>query len=176
MKSSGAKGPGPAPKDTDRFMAAAKEGDSKALSAFLKKFGKQRIDSRNTHGDTALTLASRFNQAAVVKTLLEAGAGVDVRDSHRGTALMAAAVGGHVDVIKELIAHGADVTKKSYAHKTAFWYADVNNHPEAAALIADAPRLRAEKAARLTAETAGSLTGGLEKLLVVRKPLRLVRI
>lgn len=170
---SGRTGPGPSPQDLDCFMTAAKEGDSKKVSAFLQKFGKSRIDSRNSHGDTALTLAARFNQAAVVKTLLEAGAGVDVRDSHRGTALMAAAVGGHTEVIKELLAHGADVNKKSYAHKTALWYAGVNNHRQAAALIADAPGQRAEAAARLTRETAGSLTNGLEKPLVVRKPLRL---
>ncbi|TAL34079.1 MAG: ankyrin repeat domain-containing protein [Alphaproteobacteria bacterium] len=154
-------------------MTAAKEGDSKLIWTFLKEFGKSRIDSKDSHGDTALTLAARFNQVAVVRMLLEAGAGVDVRDGHRGTALMAAAVPGNIDVIRELLAQGADVTKKSYAHKTALWYAEVNNHPEAAALIADAPRLRAEKAARITAETAGSLTGGLEKPLVVLKPLKL---
>jgi ankyrin repeat protein len=163
----------PSPQDLDGFTAAAKKGDSKTVSAFLQTFGTSCIDSRNSQGDTGLTLAARFNQVAVVQTLLEAGAGADVRDSHRGTALMAAAVGGHIGVIKLLLAQGADVTKKSYAHKTALWYAEVNHHAEAAALISDAPRLRAEAAARLTAETAGSLTGGLEKPLVVCKPLKL---
>ena len=167
------KGPGAPPQDVERFIIAAREGDADAVSAFLKKFGNRGVDSKNTRGDTALTLAARFNHVSVVRALLAAGAGVDVRDAHRGTALMASAVGGHVEVIRELLAQGADVAKKSYAHKTALWYAEVNNHRQAAALIADAPRQRAEAAALFVRETAGSLTTGLEKPLVVRKPLKL---
>lgn len=167
------KGPGGSPQDVERFIGAAREGDTDAVSAFLKKFDKERIDSKNTGGDTALTLAARFNRVSVVRALLAAGAGVDVRDAHRGTALMAAAVNGNVEIIKDLLAQGADVAKKSYAHKTALWYAEVNHHPEAAALIADAPRRRAEAAALFVRETARSLTKGLEKPLVVSKPLRL---
>lgn len=140
----------------------------KTVADFVAKFGKRHVDLRNAHGDTALTRAARFNQVAVVRQLLKAGAGVDVRDSHRGTALMDAAVGGYVEVIGELIAHGADVTKKSYAHKTAQWYAEVNHHAQAAQLIADAPRLR-EEAVR---QTVDSCTNGLEKPLTVPKPLR----
>ncbi|MEZ0223465.1 MAG: ankyrin repeat domain-containing protein [Alphaproteobacteria bacterium] len=167
------KRPGASPQDVERFIVAAREGDTNAVSAFLKKFGNRLIDSKNTGGDTALTLAARFNRVSVIRELLAAGAGVDVRDAHRGTALMTAAVDGHVEVIQELLAQGADVTKKSYAHKTALWYAEVNHHLEAAALIADAPRRRAEAAALFVRETAGSLTTGLEKPLVVSKPLRL---
>jgi ankyrin repeat protein len=173
VTASGKKRPGPAPQDLECFILAAREGDADAVSVFLKKFGNRVIDSKNTRGDTALTLAARFNRISVVRALLATGAGVDVRDAHRATALMAAAVGGHVEVIKELLARGADVAKKSYAHKTALWYAEVNKHPEAAALIADAPRQRAEAAALFVRETARSLTKGLEKPLGVSKPLRL---
>ena len=162
------KKPVPSPQDIGHFTNAAKAGDDGFGARFLKKFGTRHIDTRNTHGDTALTLAARFNQVVVVRRLLEAGAGVDVRDGHRGTALMAASVGGHIDVLQELLDHGADITKKSYAHKTAHWYADVNHHSAAATLIADTPRRHAEKADR----TAQSLTGGIEKPIVVIKPLR----
>jgi ankyrin repeat protein len=168
----GRKMPAPSAQDIDRFVAAAHDGNVTAVADFVAAFDKRYMDAKNTHGDTALTRAARANQIEVVHLLLEKGAKSDALNSHRGTALMDAAVGGHVEVIKELLAHGADVTKKSYAHKTAQWYAEVNHHAEAATLIADVPRLRAEEVERITTETAGSLTGGIEKPLVVTKPLR----
>jgi ankyrin repeat protein len=167
--------PRPAPQDIDAFVAAAKDGDVATVAAFAKKFGARHLNAKGSKGDTALTRAARFNQLAVVRRLLASGADPDARDSHRGTPLMDAAVGGHVKVIEELLAHGADVTKKSYAHETAEWYARVNKHEAAAKLIADAPRRRAEEAARLTAATAGSVVEGLNKSITVSRPLKLRR-
>ncbi len=63
-------------------------------------------------GMTALIVAARANQQAVVDLLLSAGVDVDGRDLHGATALVWAAFDGHLAMVKRLLEAGADINAR----------------------------------------------------------------
>ena len=56
----------------------------------------------------ALRAAASRGEAAVVRSLLEAGASVDEPNEYGATALILASMGGHADVVRVLLEAGAD--------------------------------------------------------------------
>jgi ankyrin repeat protein len=66
-------------------------------------------------GETALMVASRVGNPAVVELLIAKGADVNVRAARNQTALMWAVAQKHSDVVKVLLAHGADFRARTDA-------------------------------------------------------------
>jgi ankyrin repeat protein len=64
------------------------------------------------YGETALHMAASSGKAAIVTTLISAGADVNVRDNYGDTPLIDAADHGRDDVVKLLIAAKADITAR----------------------------------------------------------------
>ena len=69
-----------------------------------------RADTQETNGkSTALCLAARHGNLAIIEALVESKAGLDVQDCDGCTALHVAIAYGHADVAKVLIRHGASI-------------------------------------------------------------------
>lgn len=69
---------------------------------------KNFLDHEDPVGWTPLRYSARAGHEAIVKVLLENGAGVDVADLDGRTALRAACFGGHEKTVEVLIKHAAD--------------------------------------------------------------------
>ena len=68
------------------------------------------LEIRNNEGATALYLAARFGNLAIVNVLLGAGADVDAKFLRLGlTVLMVALLNGHTIVVNVLLDNGADI-------------------------------------------------------------------
>ncbi|XP_036071714.1 ankyrin repeat domain-containing protein 31 isoform X3 [Oryzias melastigma] len=74
----------------------------------LKAFNHRTLHKRDSMGETLLHKASKKNNVADVRTLIQAGISVDVEDYAGWTALHEAAARGHVTVVKELLKAGAN--------------------------------------------------------------------
>ena len=76
-------------------------------------------DRANSHGDTALMIASQKGHIAIAEALLQAGADVDKANSYGDTALMRASLHGHSDIVELLLQAGADVDMVNKGGATA---------------------------------------------------------
>ncbi len=97
--------------DADQLLAAAVNGDTKAVSLLLG--AGVSPDAKGQSGMTALHVAAQLGRTEVVDLLLEAGADVNVRDGNGLTPLfgLTARCNRSATVVK-LIAKGADVNAK----------------------------------------------------------------
>lgn len=81
---------------------------------------------------TPLFMACTNGNAAIVETLLKAGAEANSVKANGATALMMAAASGSVDAVKVLLEHGADVNAKETVHgQTALMFAAALNREAA---------------------------------------------
>ena len=105
-------------------MLLAKGADPKARSGD-GSFQKVKAGSIALGHWTALTASVAMATPELVKTLLDAGAGINVPDVRGMTPLMLAVATDrqNIDVIRLLIARGADVNAKSLAGETALDWA-----------------------------------------------------
>lgn len=78
------------------LLAAAREGNIEGIQAALENGAN--IDTKDSRGRTALSLAADNNQAALVERLIECGAKVDVKNNNGWTPLMQAAYWGYDEV------------------------------------------------------------------------------
>jgi ankyrin repeat protein len=87
---------------------AAADGDAQAVAAWLDEGGG--VDARLAEhgGVTLLMAAASGGQEAMVRMLLQRGAGVNLQDSNGVTALMDAALRGHTTVVQALLDAKAD--------------------------------------------------------------------
>ena len=95
------------------LMAACSEPDSSAgggsavVLALLMRDGAAVLDARSTSGCTAIMMAARVGSAAMVQTLIEAGAALDLECDNGVTAWAKALGGSHVDTTQALESAGA---------------------------------------------------------------------
>jgi len=68
------------------------------------------LESRDSHGRTALLVASHFSHDEIAKSLLEAGADANALDDQRYDLITIAAVNNDVDMIRLGLEFGADST------------------------------------------------------------------
>ena len=77
---------------------------------------------------TPLLMACQNGNAAMIETLLKAGADANAVKTNGTTPLMMAAASGNADAVKTLLAHGANVNAKESAHgQTALMFAAALN-------------------------------------------------
>ena len=126
------------------FSLACLRGHISVIKLFVDKVGKQGVDindglhratetgcleviqylfdhgaeinSRNSVGETALSIASSRGQYQSILVLLELGAEMNTIDSRNYSPLLLSMMREHIDIVKTLIIHGADVTS---AHRLA---------------------------------------------------------
>ncbi len=75
------------------------------------------INATNQHGDTALSLASRYGHPEYVKLLLSHGAEVQISTPVNNPILVQAAMGGELDSVRLLLCAGARIYLPSYHHQ-----------------------------------------------------------
>ena len=97
-----------------------------ARRAFLAFFAGSPVVHRARAADgmsTGLHSAAQANDVALIKKLLETGAGIDARDADRRTALLIATHANAIAAAQVLIAAGADVNAKDNIQDTPYLYA-----------------------------------------------------
>ena len=94
--------------DTAKLVAAAADGDAKAVKSILKD-DPSLVDAADWDGATPLLSASKSGHLDVVKALSSSGASIDKADSHGSTPLIEACSSGHLPVVKHLHDKGASV-------------------------------------------------------------------
>jgi ankyrin repeat protein len=87
-------------------MIAAANGELGVVESLLKRAD---VNEKSATGYTALMVAARYGQVAVVERLLDNDAMVNLTNFDGRTALMFAASRGHVAIVERLIASDADV-------------------------------------------------------------------
>lgn len=109
--------------------------------------GGADIDDKNRYGVTALSLACRNGNTAMVKALLEAGADPDLDLPGGETPLMTAARVGLVDPVRLLVEAGADVAATERKGQTALMWAAAEGHADVVRLLVESgadPKVRLE--------------------------------
>lgn len=130
------------------LMLAIPTGDTETLNALLNAGADVDARSTSTNG-AAIHAVALHNQAALVPTLVNAGAQIDslLSEAQPYSALMIAAMQGHFDTVRALVEAGADLTIES-SRGTAADYARSNGHDEIADYLIDLyavpPELSAE--------------------------------
>jgi ankyrin repeat protein len=91
-----------------------------------------------TTSDQALLAAAGRDDAAAVKTALDAGAAIDARDDHGQTALLLAVQRGDIDLARYLISRGADLNAEADNLVTPWLLAGALGRTEMLAAMLDA--------------------------------------
>lgn len=81
------------------------------------------LEIKDTHGNTALSFASRHNKINIVKLLIENGANTETKDSEGITPLMYAALNDNIEIIEMLLKAEVNVNEKDIYNDTALTYA-----------------------------------------------------
>jgi ankyrin repeat protein len=96
------------------------------------------IDQRGTNGKTALMVAAKAGDSALVKNLMDAGANPNAENINGGTPVMFAAITGDKTTLKILIKAGVDISARGSNGWSALMVAAAKGHVEATRLILDA--------------------------------------
>lgn len=112
--------------EDEAWAAALKRRDWVSLEELIPH--AQEVDLRTDRGATALMLAAGAGRAALVRSLLDAGADVNGTNDFGGTALMYASTGGHQAAVDLLIERGARVDVISTNGWSAVMLAAVKGH------------------------------------------------
>lgn len=91
---------------TGQWRDAVERGDLESIARQLD--AGIGIDSRDEHNQTALMIAARAGQTAMVRLLVKRGAGLNHTAKFGLTALMLAVLNGHAEIVRVLVAAGAD--------------------------------------------------------------------
>jgi ankyrin repeat protein len=91
----------------------------------------------NRYGATPLSEAAALGNAAIIESLLKAGANPNTRDTSDGeTVLMVTARSGNADAVRALLNHGADVNAtESYRNQTALMWAAAERHADVVKIL-----------------------------------------
>ena len=111
----------------------------------IRKVNSAYINTKNNYGNTALMLASRYNEnVEVTKALINAGADINAKGNDGWTALISASrYNINLEVIRALINAGADVNAEDNDGWTALVHAHIYNGNEkiTQALIDAGPKI-----------------------------------
>jgi ankyrin repeat protein len=133
---------------------AANEGDAQAMAAWLDEGGCVDARCSEHDGATLLMAAATGGQdsEAMVRMLLQRGAGVNLQVPNGGTALMGAAANGLTTIVQALLDAKADASLQTTDGRTALMYAERHKHAATAQLLRKhAKRQAAEAEARAAA-------------------------
>ncbi len=114
------------------IMEAVHTGNRAVLDAVIE--GGANVNARSTSNNgNAILLAGMHDHAALVPTLINAGAQIDslLSETQPYSALMIAAMQGHFETVRALAEAGADLTIEA-SRGTAADYARSNGHDEVA--------------------------------------------
>ena len=110
--------------------------DQVELAEMLLYAGANVKATTRMGGYTPLTMAAKNGNAAMIASLLKAGADVNTATSTGVTPLMLAAQSGSAEAVKSLIDGGADVNaKETVREETALMFAATYNRTEAMAVL-----------------------------------------
>lgn len=125
------------------LLWAAAKGSIQVAGALLPSTGAKlvNVNEINDHGDTALHLAARNNQPAMVKLLLVSGANIEATSDGKWTPLLVAAKAGHEAAIDALLTHvpSAYVNARTSSGMTALHWAAENGKLAAVQRILKVP-------------------------------------
>lgn len=121
--------------DVDTLYRAAGDGNTSRVSALLDS--GVEVNARTSDDSYALNRAAVYNQAEMVRLLLEHGADPNVQNGEGDTPLICATkyAGGHAPTVKLLVEGGTDLTITDKSGKTALDYAKAKDQQEAVALL-----------------------------------------
>mmetsp|Transcript_18676 Transcript_18676/g.60380 ORF Transcript_18676/g.60380 Transcript_18676/m.60380 type:complete len:881 (-) Transcript_18676:1194-3836(-) len=153
-----------------RFVAAASEGDEKAVKAFLENDEVADVNARDWDNLTALVAASAGGHKKLCQFLLQKGADVYAKDKDNITALMEAAIGGHRDVAEFLLKEAPDLLEqKAASGVSALWLAASEGQLKVAEILikldADVSNARSDGITALMAASSGGHTEVAELLV-----------
>lgn len=107
--------------------AAARSGNVRIIPLIAKQTA---VDALDYHGQSALQVAARAGNAAMVYALVGAGADINIRDTRSGTALLTAVEHNCLEMIKTLLRAGASVDERDPTGRTALHLAASRSHVE----------------------------------------------
>ena len=120
-----------------KFLKAAEAGDTPAMEKLLEK--GVHIDTRNSSGETAMRIASKNNDIATTRFLLDKGANPNIADAAGRSPLSRAAGEGFNALLKLLlVAPEIDVDAQKKDGDTALRLAVCNNQTESVRLLLEA--------------------------------------
>ena len=106
-------------------------GDAQAVAAWLDEGGGVDARCAEYGGTTLLIAAASGGQEAVVRMLLQRGAGINLQSSFGITALMGAAINGYTMIVQALLDAKADASLlQGKTGKTALAWAEQLKHTE----------------------------------------------
>ncbi|MEJ1964870.1 MAG: ankyrin repeat domain-containing protein [Gammaproteobacteria bacterium] len=117
------------------LVAAARGRDSAKVLELLAAQPRVDVNQRSADGTTALHWAVYNDDAALVDSLLAAGANPNARNDYNSTPLVEAAVVGNAAVIKKLLKAHADPESANADGQSALMVVARSNHIEAATLL-----------------------------------------
>jgi predicted LPLAT superfamily acyltransferase len=98
------------------------------MEQVIEKYVQRVCDAKDSDGRTALTIAAREGNIALVKALLMHHASVDLQDKWGRTALIIASQEGHLGVVNALLTHHASVDLQAKDGRTALIIASQKGH------------------------------------------------
>jgi len=140
--------------ETTALMNAVSRGYTEIVRSLIQRGAN--VYSRNKNGDTAYTLARKYQRRQILKllteytalikasrdgdiskvrSLIESGHNLNTRDERGQTALIKASIYGHTDIARMLIEAGADVNIIDTHGQTAFQYASNNGNRQIARML-----------------------------------------
>jgi ankyrin repeat protein len=110
------------------LLSAAASGQLALAGALLRCKGENGVDVNQTNeqGHSALHLAARKNQPAMIKLLLLSGAKIEARSDGGWTPLLSAAKEGHEPAVDALLTHGANINASTSTGMTSLHWAAEN--------------------------------------------------
>jgi ankyrin repeat protein len=144
--------PNPATVVGEDVLVKAHEGDTQVVTAWLDEGGGVDARCAEQGSTTLLMAAASGGHEAMVRMLLQRGAGVNLQSPGGRTALMGAAANGLTTIVQALLDAKADASLRGIDGTTALMYAEHQNHPATAQLLRQhAKRQTAEAEARAAA-------------------------
>lgn len=125
----------PAMAQEQTFETAVKKNNLLVISRLAP--ATQDIDVRGTNGKTALMIAAKAGETALVEKLLLLGADPNAININGGTPIMFAAISGNATIIQQLIDANANIDARGNNGWSALMIAVAKGHLAATKLILD---------------------------------------